>query len=96
MYLAQLLHARTSRQLSGTDWSVLVHLQLELDPVEFRPVKINAIRHELGLKFSPTARSVRRLIEFGYLGEGGRHEGLRTYRLRVPAPRDRSVTTRAA
>lgn len=96
MYVAQLLHARRNRRLSGTDWAVLVELQLDLDVSEFRPLMIQGMAFELGLDFSAAARSLRRLIEFGYLVEGARAERQRTYRLRLPPAGGSSATTEAA
>lgn len=96
MYTAQLLHARRNRRLSGTDWAVLIELQLDLDVLEFRPLMIQSMAFELDLDFSAAARSLRRLLEFGYLVEGERSERQRTYRLRLPPTGGSSATTRAA
>lgn len=96
MYLAQLLHARRNRRLSGTDWAVLIELQLDLDVIEFRPLMIQSMAFELGLDFSAAARSVRRLLELGYLVEGEKSDKHRTYRLRLPVAGGSSATSRVA
>ena len=96
MYFAQLIHASHAAQLSPTDWRALVQIQMELDPLEYRTLKINVLRRKIGATFRTTARSVRRLIEFGDLVEGPEVDGRRTYRLRVPSSGVSIDTSRSA
>lgn len=96
--------AAKDKRLTRVDLGVYLLLQNWLSPEEFLPLRAAALAFELYATVDSgathewhdnnVARSVRRLIRFGYLDRGepipspGRAQGtLRTYRLRVPPTR---------
>ena len=84
--------AKSDRRLRGAPLAVYIWCLEHLDTLDYRPVKILLLSHELHMDKSRAVFALRRLCEAGYVAKGPRAFGeARQYRL-YPAP----VKARAA
>ena len=107
--------AAKDRRLSGDDLRVYIKLQAWLSPTDFLPVRAAALAFDLyGNEFDPrpaeawqaqnVAKSMRRLVQLGYLVRGPDQQSqkskarrpLKTYLLQIPVPKVVTGTTSKA
>jgi hypothetical protein len=71
-----------------TDLCVFVVLAQHLDTIEFREMKLASLQYHLPALSLPTlSRSIRRLVEQGYLIRAARTAERREYAYRIPLSR---------
>lgn len=74
--------ATTDKRLKGADVRLLLHLHHRLSYLEFRAIKLWPVASALHMSKGTVSKSIRVLIDCGYLKEGVRQEhGGRTYAL---------------
>lgn len=83
-----LLAMAKDRRLRPTDIQVFIVASQYLDFVEFRPLKVFGLAHELRTSHSQAAYAVRRLVGCGYLERGEREidrvAGAGAFLFRIP------------
>ena len=85
----------TDRSITPVDFRVCVRAFVYLDFVEYRPLKLEVLAHEIGVSKTVVCRSLAHLVDRGYLERGSRDgaRGAISYRLPLarvyPRPADR-------